>query len=762
MQRLTQLTLDSPRAVAATLAVITGLLALGTLRLETDVGYRSLLGRSHPAVAQFDGFLGSFGGGFPLAAVYDCNESPRCESVFDVDALLMASSIVEALANEPSIRRVDSVATTPLMVPHTDGGVAVRLFVERGAVVADRAALAERALRDSPWPRQLVDPAGHVGAIVIEVVSSESRDQAAAYAALDAALAPHETGGIRFHRVGGTVEFVVAGGELQADTARMVPVMVLLVGCVLLALFRSLSMAVAALVTVGVSVVWTFGAMGWIGWSQNSVSQALPPLLLVIGVCDVIHLLARLATDAAATPQRSRRELLLGAAREVGPPCVLTTLTTAAGFASFAASELESFVRFGLAAAFGVIVALGLTFTLLPLLALRLPLAHAPAAAAAQRWDRVLGSVVSAAQRHARLVLGTTLVLSVGLGWGVPRLRVDASFEDLYGAESRVVRWAQYVGDHLRRPDSLEVTLSPDTPARLDDPSSLAIVEATADSLAQIDGLGPARSVVDWIALAHQLANDDDAFWHRIPAREADVASIVRAIDEGSPAALAQWVDREGGRYRISLESEKLPQEEMRRVLRQVDERLADLLPTGWRRELTGPLAVVHDMIDEIQRTQLVSFAAAAGIVLVLVGLFLRSARLALLALAPTLLPVIATLGAMGWSGTPLDVGSTMVAAVVIGIAADDCIHLLSVYQQLRHAGLSRTGAMHDAVLRVGRALVTTSLALSLGFFALTLSSWSTIAHFGALASIAIAGALVAVITVLPALIAVADRDSAP
>lgn len=751
MELLTRFSLDRPRTTLALLALVTSVLGAGALRLEPDVGYRSLLGRHHPAVARFDALLEDFGGGFPLAAVFDCAETPRCESVFDADALETSAAIARALEDEPAIRHVASPGTSPLLVPAGEGGIAVRHLVEDGRAAPDRDGLAQRALHDSLWPRSLVDAEGRVGAIVVDVASSESADQVAAYAALDAALAGPEARGYRFHRVGGPVEFVVAGGELQADTGRMVPVMVVLIGCVLVLLFRSFALAVAALVTVGLSVAWTFGAMGWIGWPQNSVTQALPPLLLVIGVCDVIHLLARLASDATASPDTPKRTLLLGAVREVGSPCVITSLTTAAGFASFATSGLESFVRFGLAAAFGVGAALVLTFTLLPLLAMRLPLAHAPAAAAAAAWDRALRVGVDVAQRRARPLLAVTFLIALGLGWGARFLRVDASFEDLYGHDSAVVRWAHYVGDHLRRPDTLEVVLTAPEGVAVLGPDALRTVERAAESLNEVDGLGPARSVADPIALVNQLANDDEPFWRRVPGNAADVDAIVEEIEARDADALARWADPATGRARISLESEKLPQEEMRRVLADVDARLAEVLPAGWTYQETGPFAVVHEMIDEIQATQLWSFATAAGVVFVLVALFLRSLRLAALALVPTVLPVVATLGAMGWRGVPLDVGSAMVAAIVIGIAVDDCIHLLSVYQRLRGNGEAPGAAMRGAVLRVGRAVVTTSIALALGFFALTLSSWSTISHFGALTGVAMIAALVAVVVVLPA-----------
>jgi len=53
----------------------------------------------------------------------------------------------------------------------------------------------------------------------------------------------------------------------------------------------------------------------------------------------------------------------------------------------------------------------------------------------------------------------------------------------------------------------------------------------------------------------------------------------------------------------------------------------------------------------------------------------------------------------------------------------------------------------------VGRAVVTTSVALSLGFFVLTLSSWESVASFGFLSGAAILVALVADLVILPAVI---------
>jgi len=162
--------------------------------------------------------------------------------------------------------------------------------------------------------------------------------------------------------------------------------------------------------------------------------------------------------------------------------------------------------------------------------------------------------------------------------------------------------------------------------------------------------------------------------------------------------------------------------------------------------------------VDEVQRTQLASFALAALVVAGMVAIFLRSFSWALAVMLPTLFPALATLGAMGLAGVYLDIGTAMIAAVVLGVAVDVSVHLLTQYRRRLADGNGPCEAIRAAVLHAGRAVVTTSLALSLGCFVLTLSSWQSVASFGFLSGLAILVALVAGLVILPAVIAAAEQ----
>jgi predicted RND superfamily exporter protein len=122
---------------------------------------------------------------------------------------------------------------------------------------------------------------------------------------------------------------------------------------------------------------------------------------------------------------------------------------------------------------------------------------------------------------------------------------------------------------------------------------------------------------------------------------------------------------------------------------------------------------------------------------------------------------VLLTLGAMGALGVPLDVGTAMVAAVVLGLGVDEALHLLSAYRRQRDGGLGRDAAIDTALREVGPALLTSAAALATGFLVLVFVPWKSLASFGAVSAVAIVASLLADLLVLPALLVAFPRRAA-
>jgi predicted RND superfamily exporter protein len=749
---VTALALRRRGLVLAVLGVVTVLAVAGVARLRTAVGYRAFLGERHPIVRTLDDFVDRFGGGVPVVAVWSCRDTPACETAVDARSLAMAADVAARLATVDGVLRVDSPATSPLLVAPAIGLPESRRLTRHGRPVADAAALARQALASRLWRGQLLSEDGTAGAIVVQLASTDGATSRRVVAALDAALRPHEAAGFQFALVGGPVEFVVAGAELARAMRRIVPLMVALIAAVLIVVVGAPRATGCVLGAVGLVVVWTLGLAGWIGWPETSLTQALPPLLLVVGVCDGVHLFGAVRRRPAGEDPAAR---VRGAADEVRLACLMTSVTTMAGFGSLATSGLESIARFGILAALGVGAAFVVTFTVVPIGFVWTSAARATPAGRAGRLGEVAARIGAAVARRAGVVLAAVVVLVLVAAAGVGRVRFDATFADLYGKESRVVRWAETVGRTLRRPDTLELAIrapaarpSPTPPAE-----AFRVLDALARSLRGIGALGREWSILDPMRELNGMVHRDPLV---LDGREDDrgrPGSLLRLVASEEPALVRRWVAADG-MLRLSVEADKVPQDALTATLAAVRARAAAVVPAGWTLVVTGPLAVVQEMLDEIRATQLTSFAWAVVVVGALIGLFFRSVAATALVMLLALLPVEVTLGLMGWAGVPLDVGSAMVAAVVLGIAVDDAIHVMVAWRRRARAGEPPLAAALTALRVTGPPVIGTSVALAAGFATLLLSPWHSIAAFGLTASLAILLSLGAVLLVLPAIAA--------
>jgi predicted RND superfamily exporter protein len=105
--------------------------------------------------------------------------------------------------------------------------------------------------------------------------------------------------------------------------------------------------------------------MGWTGRPVTPVVSALPILILVVGVTDVVHFLVRFHELRGDRDRLA--DVVLEVTRDVGPPTTVTALTSSLGFLSFLAGPIPNLRDFGVFAAVGILGAWLTTFTLLPL-----------------------------------------------------------------------------------------------------------------------------------------------------------------------------------------------------------------------------------------------------------------------------------------------------------------------------------------------------------------------------------------------------------
>jgi predicted RND superfamily exporter protein len=156
------------------------------------------------------------------------------------------------------------------------------------------------------------------------------------------------------------------------------------------------------------------------------------------------------------------------------------------------------------------------------------------------------------------------------------------------------------------------------------------------------------------------------------------------------------------------------------------------------------------------------SYAVAFLAITPLMILLLRSFRRGLLSMIPNLVPVLLTLGLMGWIGFPLDISTMMIGAILLGVAVDDTIHFMHGFYRDYDATGEPERAIGQTLQTTGRAMLFTSIVLAAGFFIMMLATVDNVTHTGALAGFAIVVAFLADVLLAPALLVTLEPRHSP
>jgi predicted RND superfamily exporter protein len=155
---------------------------------------------------------------------------------------------------------------------------------------------------------------------------------------------------------GGLVAFVTLFDTVVRSEILSFLVTLAVITATLMVVFRSWRLGALALVPNLVPVVVTFGVMGWLGITLDSITMVIAPIILGIAVDDTIHFIRKLQVSLAQkTPMQTA---LYDVLTEIGPALVFTSVVLAGGLMTMVFSSNASFQHFGYLSAIAIFSAL--------------------------------------------------------------------------------------------------------------------------------------------------------------------------------------------------------------------------------------------------------------------------------------------------------------------------------------------------------------------------------------------------------------------
>ncbi len=539
-----------------------------------------------------------------------------------------------------------------------------------------------------------------------------------------------------------------------------------LLSVVILAAFRSLRWVIIAIAVVQVSLLWTKALLAVSGLELSMVSSMLSAIVTVVGIAVVIHVIVRFRdARAEGLPTRGALEHTIALLMR---PVFWSVATTAAGFAALLAASVSPVRDFGLMMALGAAMVLVAVVLVVPGLALMGRSGADPRRAWGEGLlDRLLDRAARAAQQRPAVVAAAGAVVAGAAIVGTAWLRVETDFTRNFRADSPIVRSYEFVEDRLGGAGMWDVIVPAPKVLHwgyfkrvfyLEERLRHEVVLPGPEGESE-PGLTKTLSLADAAVAASPVDLDN------VPLgalRDVAVRRGMRELGSRMPVLLEALYGEDPqspGRYylRIMLRSrERQSSERKEAIIQQVRRISGEVFPETNETEgaeVTGIFVLLVSLIDSVLRDQWLTFGVATGVIALMMAVAFRSPLLALIALAPNTVPILAVMGLLGWAGLRINLGAAMIAAVSIGLAIDSSIHYLTGFVRERAAGRSVDEAVRRVQQTVGRAMVFSTLALIAGFAVLCTSPFIPTVYFGALVSLAMLGGLAGNLVVLPVLL---------
>ncbi|MGH9201488.1 MAG: efflux RND transporter permease subunit, partial [Vicinamibacterales bacterium] len=578
-----------------------------------------------------------------------------------------------------------------------------------------------------------------------------------------------ETPGERFYYTGAAHVKQAAVELMRRDLLFFTPIAFALVVLVLWFSFRTVRGVVLPLLTVVGALVWTLGVMVLAEKSITLGTFVLPPLLLVIGSSYAIHVMARYYEQIDAKAPRD--EVVIRAFERVWVPLVISALTTAIGFGSLMTNRITAIWDLGVFAVIGIVF---LTVTSLTFIPAALQLMSV--GQRTQRSGRIAPALSSALSRLGKRdyvfrepIIWVSVATALAAAVGGYFIRVDSNFLYYFKPNSPIRQDNEIINQEIVGSNPFYLVVEGDEAGIMKRWEVLKQVKELQTFLLTLPGITSSLSFVDYLELFEAGLYPKDgggdvvldeqgnlvpeekpkSFWEE-PKNLAAVLQLVST----NPKAFKSVVTSDYKSGNILVRTKLAGSREIEDTLGKIRTYVSQQFPPKLQVTPTGNLVLLTGTASDIVAGQIHSLSVALLIIFIVMSAMFLSVKVGFLAILPNVLPILIFFGVMGWAGIYLNLGTSLIAAIALGIAVDSTIHYMARLNLELKGAADQVSALVETLRVVGGPIIYATVALFLGFLTFAFSSFVPIQQFGVLTGVTMAAALVANLVLLPAVLA--------
>ena len=544
---------------------------------------------------------------------------------------------------------------------------------------------------------------------------------------------------------------------------------------ILFLIFRSTRWIIIPLFGCIASVIFVSGLSGYIDWRITVISSNFAAILLIITMSMTIHLAVRFRELKSKNKGQDNKSIVKEAVHYMFVPCVYTSLTTIVAFASLVVSGIRPVIDFGHMMTLGITSAFIITFIVFPTVLIILPNENIKEKNDLTR--NITNSFASfSIKNYVKIILIALLVFIIS-AVGISKIKVENRFIDYFHSDTEIYQGMLEIDKKLGGTTPFDIII--DKPIKEDNEESNFDLDEDFDDLSELLGdkeeikgywltnpkfkeiekihnfleSQPETGKVLSIATLYKLAtslNENE------PLSDLQVGAIKDSLsNDVKKVLLDPYLSENEEQTRITLrviDSDKnLNRKEF---IQRVENYLSEEM--GYARErfnTTNMLVLYNNMLQSLFSSQIQTIGFVFISIMFMFVVLFRSFYLAILAIIPNVLPATLVLGFMGLKSIPLDLMTITIAAISVGIAVDNTIHYIIRFKREFSQNKNYSKTVEICHGSIGKAMYYTSSIIVIGFSILSLSNFIPTIYFGLLTGLAMLAALIASLTLLPALL---------
>lgn len=691
------------------------------------------------------------------------------ENIFTPFIIGLTRELTEKLRNIEGIERVVGLTDVEVLTGKDEEIIFDKIIPEGELSEEELETAREKTISNRMIRGSLISEDGKTAAIYIEL---EPLKQKKKFSVLNEVVAvSKEVAGdkINFYYTGIPFLEDEINRLSQKDVRTFSPVTSLLVFIIIIMLFRNFTLAILAMLTLFITQIWGVGLLVLWGEKLNWVSSPMTAILLAMAIADSVHLLTHFK-EIYVPGSSAITDKISEATKTIFMPCLLTTITTSIGFFSFTTSPLRPSCIMGIFTAIGIILAFVIDVTFLPaslvLMRERITKTLSVGGNALKIknngiFHRILLRLGHFSTTYIKTLLIVFIVVIALSITGMTRLKFETNSSNHLHDSNKIKADSKFLDDNLGGSIPFMVLVESTGDMDFSDPYAVNIVDQVQHTISDHDKefITKATSIVDYAKEFNKAFNNNEDVYYKIPSSKSDIMDF---YELGSPELLERMISSDKKEVCISFLSKWGTNERALESHDYYESSVGTLLGDAFTFAFTGLTTLYIAMEEMLRISQQRSLMVAFGLIFLMMLVVCRNVKLAILSMIPNTLPILMTLGIMGWLEIPLDVSTIMIASVTLGIAVDDTIHFIAWYRRLAGPGIPPEDAIIKTFGAVGKPIMITTLLLFIGFGVFILGNFRPTQVFGVLTAFSMLFALIGDFFLLPALILIFKPEIKP